>query len=242
MNMDKEKRIYRRLGIDCPAQCALSKDFLEPFPVTVVDIGPEGIGFIIDENLEAGTNVYFNISFGGGRQIDLVAEVRWSKRIENSSRFRVGGKVLEISKEDLEKFVQFYCEQLIPVERGKKKILVVEDETGMAKLLTLELTQNGYDVVCACDGEDGFAKYKMERPDLIILDIMLPKLNGYEVCRKIRREEEDNDTPILMLTAKKEDVDRIVGGVVGAQKYLTKPFDAEHLLSEIKELLDSSES
>jgi DNA-binding response OmpR family regulator len=66
---------------------------------------------------------------------------------------------------------------------------------------------------------------------------MLPTLNGYEVCQKIRREQDDNDTPIIMLTAKKGDADRIVGGVVGAQRYLTKPFDAEFLLGEIKALL-----
>ena len=110
----------------------------------------------------------------------------------------------------------------------------------MSNLLKLELTQAGYDVICAFDGEKGFEMYAAERPDLVILDVMLPKIDGYEVCRKIRRELGDNHTPVLMLTAKSTDTDRIIGGVVGAQKYMTKPFDAEVLLRNVRELLNTS--
>jgi len=121
-----------------------------------------------------------------------------------------------------------------------KKILIVEDEPDMSKMLQLEMQHEHYDIVCAYDGEEAYDKYLSEKPDLIILDIMIPKLNGYEVCRRIRRENEDKNTPILMLTAKTEDVDRIVGRVIGAEKYLTKPFDRQNLIKEVKKLLESS--
>lgn len=238
--MSKEKRLYQRLAVDCPAQCSLLDSFPETFTAKIVDIGPEGVGLVVDKPLDIGTNIYLRVDLGDGEAIKFIAKIRWSSKGEDSKQYIFGAKISNTNKNDLEKFVRFYCKQSLPVkkERERKKILVVEDERGMAKLLKLELTQNGYDVVCAYDGESGFSKYMQERPDLIVLDIMLPRLNGYEVCRKIRREQGDASTPILMLTAKKEDVDRIVGGVVGAQKYLTKPFEAEHLLSEIKKLLD----
>lgn len=235
--MTEEKRSQQRLVMDCPARWALSKSSPESFSAKILDIAPEGVGFIISEALDIGTHAYLNIDLGGGGPIELAVEIVWVEKMENAGQFRVGGKIVGARKDDMEKIVRFYCERLVPLQRDKKKILVVEDETSMAQLLSIELEASGYDVVCANDGESGFEKYMAERPDLIILDIMLPKLNGYEVCQKIRREQNDGDTPIIMLTAKKGDADRIVGGVVGAQRYLTKPFDAEFLLGEIKTLL-----
>ncbi len=119
----------------------------------------------------------------------------------------------------------------------KKKILIIEDEKDMNDLLKIELTQQNYEVICTYDGEMGYAKYLSEHPDLIILDLMLPKCTGEEVCRKIRRERQDTETSILMLTAKGGNVDRIVGRVKGADKYISKPFNSENLLSEIAKLL-----
>ena len=81
------------------------------------------------------------------------------------------------------------------------------------------------------------SKYQKEKPDLILLDLMLPELNGHEVCRKIRRTDNDEKTPIIMITAKTDTVDRIRGRVIGAEKYFTKPFEMEVLLDEIKTLL-----
>jgi CheY-like chemotaxis protein len=234
--MTEEKRSQQRLVMDCPARWALSKSSPDSFPATVLEIAPEGVGFIISEALDVGLHVYLNIDLGGGGQIELAVEIVWVEP-GSAGQFRVAGKIVDARKGDMEKLVRFYCERLVPLRRDKKKILIVEDETSMSQLLSIELEASGYDVVCAHDGESGFEKYMAERPDLIILDIMLPKLNGYEVCQKIRREQDDNDTPIIMLTAKKGDADRIVGGVVGAQRYLTKPFDAEFLLGEIKALL-----
>lgn len=119
-----------------------------------------------------------------------------------------------------------------------KKILFVDDHLDMIEMLTYRLIHEGYDVISCSDGITAYDLYVKEKPDLIILDVMLPGLNGYEVCRKIRREDNDNSTPILMLTAKDDDGDRIVGRVIGANIYMNKPFESDRLLYNIRRLLE----
>lgn len=116
----------------------------------------------------------------------------------------------------------------------KKKILVIEDDEDLSKALRIRLEKDGYKVIQASDGYEGLYKYTREKPSLIILDVMMPKLDGYEVCREIRRVCKDVRTPIIMLTAKDEDYDRIKGKVIGATKYMTKPFEWKELLQEIE--------
>lgn len=119
----------------------------------------------------------------------------------------------------------------------RKKVLLIEDEPDISRPLAFRLNKKGLDVVVAQDGEDGLAKSKTESPDLIILDLMLPKLQGEEVCRRIRQDEKTSKVPIIMLTAKASDVDKIVGKTLGADSYMTKPFEASDLLKEIDRLL-----
>ena len=119
----------------------------------------------------------------------------------------------------------------------KNKILIVDDEADFLKVFKLNLEANGYDVVTAIDGEEALRKVKSENPDAIVLDIMLPKLNGEEVCRNIRNDPVFNKIPIIMLTAKVTDVDRVVGRVIGADIYITKPSDFKQLNSAIKKVL-----
>ncbi|MBM3244747.1 MAG: response regulator [Candidatus Omnitrophica bacterium] len=119
-----------------------------------------------------------------------------------------------------------------------KKVLIVEDEVDICRILSLRFQKKGFEVLVANNGEEGFNKAKQEKPDIIILDLMLPKLPGEEVCKKIRSDEEIAETPIIMLTAKATDVDRIVGKVIGANAYLYKPFDAKQLLEEVDKLLE----
>ncbi|MBN1869249.1 MAG: response regulator [Candidatus Omnitrophica bacterium] len=119
----------------------------------------------------------------------------------------------------------------------RKKILVIDDEADIVELLCSRLHAEHYETVSAFDGEDGLSKFKAEMPDLVILDLTMPHMNGLEVCRIIRREE-DNNTPIIMLTAKNTDIDRIVGRVRGADVYMTKPFDARAVISQVNMLLN----
>jgi two-component system alkaline phosphatase synthesis response regulator PhoP len=114
----------------------------------------------------------------------------------------------------------------------KKKILIIEDEEELIKGLKLNLNFEGYDVFWALDGQDGLNKALEERPDLILLDIMLPQKNGLDVCRELR--EQNVTIPIIMLTAKGEEVDKVVGLEIGADDYITKPFSVKELLARVK--------
>ena len=114
----------------------------------------------------------------------------------------------------------------------KKKILIIEDEHDLVKGLRLNLKDEGYEVIWAYDGLNGLLKAQEEIPDLIILDIMLPKMDGLEVCRELRQK--NINTPIIMLTAKGEEVDKVVGLEIGADDYMTKPFSIRELLARIK--------
>jgi two-component system alkaline phosphatase synthesis response regulator PhoP len=118
------------------------------------------------------------------------------------------------------------------------KILLVEDEAGLILTLTDRLQSEGFSVKSAADGESGFAAACAENFDLIILDVMLPKKNGYDVCRDLRRKS--IETPVLMLTAKGETIDKVLGLKLGADDYLTKPFEVIELLARIEALLRRS--
>src|SRR5438270_2790759 len=101
-------------------------------------------------------------------------------------------------------------------------ILVIDDESHIAELARLYLEKEGYEVITAEDGDEGLRLFRTKQPSLIVLDLMLPGVDGLEVCRQIRRE---SSVPIIMLTARSEDVDKIVGLELGADDYLTKPFN-----------------
>ncbi len=118
------------------------------------------------------------------------------------------------------------------------KILLVEDEKGLILTLTDRLTSEGFDVTSAADGKQGFDLAASESFDLIILDVMLPKKNGYDVCRDLRQK--GISTPILMLTAKGETIDKVLGLKLGADDYLTKPFEVIELLARVEALLRRS--
>ena len=119
-------------------------------------------------------------------------------------------------------------------QRALKKILVVEDEPTLVTTLRFNLEREGYAVVSASDGETGLALAREEKPDLIILDLMLPRLDGFEFCRILRREQ---GMPVLILTAKTEEVDKVVGLELGADDYVTKPFGMRELLARVRALL-----
>ncbi len=115
-----------------------------------------------------------------------------------------------------------------------EKILVVDDELALLETLTYNLKKQGYDVLTAADGLLALEIAIKEKPDLIILDLMLPGMDGLEVCRMVRKEQ---NTPVLMLTARDDEIDRVVGLEVGADDYLTKPFSMRELLARVKAML-----
>ena len=124
---------------------------------------------------------------------------------------------------------------------AKPKILVVEDDRSLASVLEYNLTGNGYDVVCAYDGNDALNQARLKLPDLVILDVMLPVIDGIEVCKRLRAEAATRNTPVIMLTAKSEETDELIGFTAGADDYVTKPYSVKILLQRVKTLMRRNE-
>src|SRR5262245_58784086 len=119
------------------------------------------------------------------------------------------------------------------------KIVVIEDDPSILRGLEASLHTESYEVLCAADGENGYRLVRDEGPDLVILDLMLPKLNGHDICRQIRRH--GLATPIMMLTAQAMETDRVQGFDAGADDYVTKPFSVRELLGRVRAILRRSE-
>lgn len=120
---------------------------------------------------------------------------------------------------------------------ANEKILVVDDEEYIVELISYNLVSNGYSVITANNGIDAIKKAIEEKPQLILLDLMIPGKDGYDVCKEIRSIKEIRNTPIIMLTAKSEEVDKILGLELGADDYITKPFSVRELLARVKAVL-----
>src|SRR3712207_5216446 len=123
------------------------------------------------------------------------------------------------------------------MDNGRQRILVVEDEANIASFVAMYLQKAGFDVGVAANGTEALEKAGGESPSLIVLDLMLPDVDGIDVCRRIRAR---SDVPILMLTARDDDVDKIIGLEVGADDYLTKPFNPRELVARVKSILRRS--
>ena len=119
----------------------------------------------------------------------------------------------------------------------KPRILVVDDEPEAVELIEFNLKQSGYTVSTAADGADALKKARSQPPDLIVLDVMLPEMDGFEICKTLRLDPSTNKVPIIMLTAKAAEIDRVLGLELGADDYLTKPFSTRELLLRIKKIL-----
>lgn len=120
----------------------------------------------------------------------------------------------------------------------KKRVLVIEDEKILCDLLVGTIKHWGFEAIGVYDGKTGLEKAQEERPDLIILDLKLPRLPGEEVCREIKKSDITKDIPVIMETGKVSDTDKVIGRVIGADCYLRKPFTSEELLDQIKRLLE----
>jgi len=121
---------------------------------------------------------------------------------------------------------------------AKEKILVVDDEPDIVKLVTLKLANEGFRVIGAGDGEEALKKVEEGKPDLIILDISMPKMDGWEVCEKIKAKPESKDIPIIMLTALGYISEEFKGLRLGAVKYIKKPFDADELINVVYQVIE----
>jgi DNA-binding response OmpR family regulator len=119
-----------------------------------------------------------------------------------------------------------------------KTILIVDDEVDLVETVRFPLEMEGYRVLVSYNGEDALNQARKENPDLILLDLMLPKLDGYKVCRLLKFDDRYKHIPILMLTAKTQEKDKILGMETGANEYITKPFEMDDLLKKVKAYLN----
>ena len=120
---------------------------------------------------------------------------------------------------------------------NSKKILLVDDEVDLVETVRFPLEMEGYHVLVSYNGEDALNQARKENPDLILLDLMLPKLDGYKVCRLLKFDERYKHIPIFMLTAKTQEKDKVLGMETGADEYITKPFEIDYLMEKVKEYL-----
>jgi len=124
----------------------------------------------------------------------------------------------------------------------KQKILVVDDEPEAVELVEFNLKQAGYNVSTAADGAEALKKARAQTPDLIVLDVMLPEMDGFEICKTLRLDTTTAKVPIIMLTAKAAEIDRVLGLELGADDYLTKPFSPRELMLRVKKILARSQT
>lgn len=122
-----------------------------------------------------------------------------------------------------------------------KKILVVDDERHIVRLVEVNLARAGYDVATAYDGVEALEKVKSEKPDMIVLDVMMPRMDGFEVLKRLQADPETQDIPVIMLTAKAQDADIFRGWSSGVSSYLTKPFNPRELLTFVERIFQSLE-
>jgi DNA-binding response OmpR family regulator len=120
---------------------------------------------------------------------------------------------------------------------AKAKILIIEDDRSLAEVLAYNCRQVGYDVLLAYDGQDGVTQAQLKSPDVVILDVMLPVIDGHEVCKRLRADPAMKDTRIIMLTAKSDESDQLIGFTLGADDYVSKPFSVKVLLERLKAIL-----
>lgn len=118
-----------------------------------------------------------------------------------------------------------------------KTILIIDDEQDIVETLQFSLEIEGYKCICAYDGEAGLTLAKEKKPDLIILDVMMPKINGYKICRLLKFDNLYKNIPIFMITARSQDDDKLIGEETGANEYITKPFELEFVIEKVKAYL-----
>lgn len=121
---------------------------------------------------------------------------------------------------------------------NNKKILVVDDEQDIVETLKFMLEAQGYDCYCAYDGETGLNMAKEIIPDLMILDVMMPKINGYKISRLLKYDNKYKDIPIIMVTARSQEDDKLIGQETGVNEYITKPFELDDVIAKVKEYLE----
>jgi CheY-like chemotaxis protein len=175
---------------------------------------------------------------GRATPVDVIATVAWFQKVDRESHsYKLGLEFTHVSPKDAAA-IQSLCEHPSAADRScAKRLLLVDDDTELQQALKLRFESSGFEVITASDGLEALRKGRTEHPHLIILDLMLPNLNGYEVCRLLKFDQKFRHIPIILVTARSRQEDLVMGQSVGADAYVTKPFDGKALIAKVEELI-----
>ena len=177
---------------------------------------------------------------GRAAPLEVSGTVAWFQRVEHEAHgYKLGLEFSGLSVEQRAVLETFFDRPLPPQAARAKKLLLVDDDEDLQRALRLRFEAAGFEVLTASDGLEGLRKGREEHPHLMILDLMLPQLNGYEVCRLLKFDQKFSHLPIILCTARCRQTDRDMGLAAGADAYITKPFSGEELMSKVEELLNA---
>jgi CheY-like chemotaxis protein/Tfp pilus assembly protein PilZ len=204
-----------------------------------VNLSIGGLCLYSDVLYPIGSELFCSLSLPGREKpIEVVGTVAWFQKVNHEAHgYKMGLEFTDVSAQD-RAALRALLEHPPAVEPSRsKRLLLVDDDQELCQALKLRFEAGGFEVITAGDGLEGLRKGREEHPDLVILDLMLPKLNGYEVCRLLKFDQKFRHIPIILCTARSRREDRLMGETVGADAYVTKPFDGKALLAKADELV-----
>ena len=204
-----------------------------------VNISLGGLCVYSDRLVPIGSTVFCSVSLPGRVEpIETVGTLVWFQKVDREAHgYKLGVEFSQISAENQHGLQTLFERPPEAAASRAKKLLLVDDDEDLRLALKLRFESEGFEVITAGDGLEALRKGRHDRPHLIVLDLMLPNLNGYEVCRLLKFDQKFAHIPILMMTARSRREDMEMGKTVGADAYITKPFDGKALLAKVEELL-----
>lgn len=213
----------------------------------VIDLSESGAGIVLPREIPEGEELSLKIRVGPSRQqiksIELHARIVWIKHDDPEDIFRAGLQIVNISKDHLAILKASINElagkqdSIAGIEIKDRTILVVEDTKALSYILSFDLQKKGFLVYCASSGEEGIEMAKKHQPDLILMDVMLPGINGFEACRRLKADDETKQIPVIILTVKSQQKDILEGLQAGALAYVVKSKGFETIYNKVVETI-----
>lgn len=207
-----------------------------------VNLSLGGLCVYSDVVYPIGTELWCAVTVPGRpRPVEAVGMLAWFQRVDQESHgYKLGIEFSGISRETQAALQALFDQPPAAAASRSKRLLLVDDDEELCLALKLRFESSGFQVITAANGVEALRKGREERPHLIILDLMLPQLNGYEVCRLLKFDQKFQHIPIILCTARCRREDRELGTTVGADAYVTKPFNGQDLIAKVEELLNVS--
>jgi len=207
-----------------------------------IDLSLGGLCLYSNVLYPVGTALFCSLTVPGStRPIEVTGTLVWFHKVNHGSAgYKLGIEFAEVSPEDQEALKALFDHPPAAQASNAKRVLLVDDDEELRLALKLRFESSGFQVLTAADGLEALRKGREERPHLIILDLMLPQLNGYEVCRLLKYDQKFHHIPIILFSARCRQEDVEIGRNVGADAYVTKPFNGKDLIAKVEELLNNA--